>query len=333
MAATKQLSRIRHAIDSLFIYFTSTLSFIKPRLSNFLNIINNKIPYSSILNRRVPLIVAYPCPLPMHMSISGLFPYVHASTRASFTCVNACELSYISDPLCCKFNERFLSIVLTSLSYQTDSRVYLTFTMELRDLFYYDRSWRIIICKQCNVAPQTNIAQHIRQHHNSMRAFKAAAIKLVERSFDHLPLIRDSNEISRNVRPLPTAHPIQFLSIFHDGICCLLSQDDRHRYVCRGRTAIEDHLKKVHKQPLRQPEHRRRGEVGGIKGLAQAGLVRTPVAYQTLFHGSRRRYFMVKAYGVNEQMGESPCESETGSVTTKTIPVIAQAELGDLTNL
>jgi hypothetical protein len=115
-----------------------------------------------------------------------------------------------------------------------------------------------------------------------MRTFKVAAIKLFERSVDHLPLIRDADEIFRRVRPLPIALPIQFLSVFHDGICCLLCQDDRDRYVCRGRTAIEDHLKIVHKQPLRQPGRRRRGEVRGIKGLAHAGLVRNPVSCQTI---------------------------------------------------
>jgi hypothetical protein len=85
---------------------------------------------------------------------------------------------------------------------------------------------------------------------------------------------------------LPIALPIH-VSVFYDEIRCLLCQDDGDRYVCRGRTAIEDHLKKVHKQPLRQSGRWRRGEVGGIKSLAQAGLVRTPVSWQTLFHGSR----------------------------------------------
>ncbi|RKK88601.1 hypothetical protein BFJ68_g16915 [Fusarium oxysporum] len=55
--------------------------------------------------------------------------------------------------------------------------------MELEDLFYYDPSWHIVFCKQCGVVPQANIAQHVRQHHNAMRAFKVAAIKLFERSF------------------------------------------------------------------------------------------------------------------------------------------------------
>jgi hypothetical protein len=96
--------------------------------------------------------------------------------------------------------------------------------MELEDLFYYDPSWRIIVCKECGVVPQTNIARHIRRHHNATRAFKVAAIKLFERSFDHLPLIRDADEICRNVRPLPIADPIRFLDVFHDGICCLLCQ-------------------------------------------------------------------------------------------------------------
>ncbi|KAG8664370.1 uncharacterized protein FPOAC1_013708 [Fusarium poae] len=67
--------------------------------------------------------------------------------------------------------------------------------MELEDLFYYDPSWRIIVCKQCGVVPQTNIARHIRRHHNATRAFKVASIKLFERSLDHLPLIRDADEI------------------------------------------------------------------------------------------------------------------------------------------
>jgi hypothetical protein len=166
-----------------------------------------------------------------------------------------------------------------------------------------------------------------------MRAFKVAAIKLFERSFDHLPLIRDADDIFRRVRPLPIAHPIQFLSVFHDGICCLLCQDDRDRYVCRGRTAIEDHLKKVHKQPLRQPGRRRRGEVGGIKGLAQAGLARTPVSCQTLFHGSRCRYFIVEARKVHEDMEESPSGSDARSNETNISPAFAQTGLEDIINL
>jgi hypothetical protein len=72
--------------------------------------------------------------------------------------------------------------------------------MELENLFYYDPSWHIIVCKQCGVVPQTNIARHIRRHHNATRAFKIAAIKLFGRSLDHLPLIRDADEICRNVR-------------------------------------------------------------------------------------------------------------------------------------
>jgi hypothetical protein len=142
--------------------------------------------------------------------------------------------------------------------------------MELEDLFYYDPSWRIIVCKQCGVVPQTNIARHIRWHYNTTRTFKVASIKLFERSLDPIPLIRDADEICRSVRPLPIAHPIRFLDVFHDRICYLLCQGDRDRYVCQGRTATEDHLKKVHNQPLRQPERRQRGEAGGIKGLAQA---------------------------------------------------------------
>src|SRR6478735_6301967 len=205
--------------------------------------------------------------------------------------------------------------------------------MELEDLFYYDPSWRIIVCKQCCVVPQTNIARHIRRHHNATRAFKVAAIKLFERSFDHLPLIRDTDEICRNVRPLPIAHPIRFLDVFHDGICCLLCQDDRGRYVCRGRTAIEDHLKNVHNQPLRQPGRRRRGEAGGIKGLAQAGLVRTPVSYQTLFHGSRCRYFIVEVRKVHEEIEESPSGSDAGSGATNINPAFAQPRLEDIINL
>ncbi|KAI8710673.1 hypothetical protein NCS52_01548100 [Fusarium sp. LHS14.1] len=205
--------------------------------------------------------------------------------------------------------------------------------MDLQDLFYYDSSWRIIICKRCSVVPQTNVARHIRQHHNSMRAFKTADIKLFERSFDHLPLIRDTDEIFRTVRPLPIAHPLRFLSVFQDGICCLLCQDDRDRYVCRGRTAIEDHLKKVHEQPLRQPGRRRRGEVGGIKGLAQAGLVRTPVTCQTLFHGSRCRYFIVETCGAHEQVEESPSGSDVGTNATNLGSVSVQTGLEDLIDL
>jgi hypothetical protein len=205
--------------------------------------------------------------------------------------------------------------------------------MELEDLFYYDPSWRIIVCKQCGVVPQTNIARHIRRHHNATRAFKVVSIKLFERSLDHLPLTRDTDEICRNVRPLPIAHPIRFLDVFHDGICCLLCQDDRDRYVCRGRTAIEDHLKKVHNQPLRQPGRRRRGEAGGIKGLTQAGLVRTPVACQTLFHGPRCRYFIVKARKVHEEIEESPSGSDAGSDATKMGPAFTQPRLEDIINL
>ncbi|EXK77537.1 hypothetical protein FOQG_17757 [Fusarium oxysporum f. sp. raphani 54005] len=205
--------------------------------------------------------------------------------------------------------------------------------MELEDLFYYDPSWRIIVCKQCGVVPQTNIARHIRRHHNATRAFKVASIKLFERSLDHLPLIRDTDEICRNVRPLPIAHPIRFLDVFHDGICCLLCQDDRDRYVCRGRTAIEDHLKKVHNQPLRQPGRRRRGEAGGVKGLTQAGLVRTPVACQTLFHGPRCRYFIVKARKVHEEIEESPSGSDAGSDATNMGPAFTQPRLEDIINL
>ncbi|KAJ0126636.1 Uncharacterized protein HZ326_30259 [Fusarium oxysporum f. sp. albedinis] len=71
--------------------------------------------------------------------------------------------------------------------------------MELKDLFYYDPSWRIIICKQYGVIPQTNIARHIRRHYNATHAFKVACIKLFERSLDYLPLIRDTDEICRNM--------------------------------------------------------------------------------------------------------------------------------------
>jgi hypothetical protein len=193
------------------------------------------------------------------------------------------QLFYIDYSLCCNFNSRFPPTILKSSCHQKASGLSTTFTMELEDLFYYDPSWRVIVCKQCRVVPQTNIARHMRRHHNATRAFKVAAIKLFERSLDHLAPILDTDEICRNVRPLPIAHPMRFLDVFHDGICCLLCQDDRDRYICRGRTAIEDHLKKGHTQPLRQPGRRRRREVGGIKGLAQAGLVGTPISCQTLF--------------------------------------------------
>ncbi|KAH7462767.1 hypothetical protein FOMA001_g18458 [Fusarium oxysporum f. sp. matthiolae] len=136
--------------------------------------------------------------------------------------------------------------------------------MELEDLFYYDPSWRIIVCKQCGVVPQTNIARHIRRHHNPTRAFRVAAIKLFERSFDHLPLIRDA---------------------------------------------------------------------GGIKGLAQAGLVRTPVSCQTLFHGSRCRYFIVEARKVHNDMEENPSGFDAGSSATNISPAFAQTGLEDIINL
>lgn len=80
--------------------------------------------------------------------------------------------------------------------------------MEREYLFYYDSSWRIIVCKQCRIVPHTNIAQHVQQDHNAMRAFKVDAVRLFERSFDHLPLIRDADEILRKVRPLPIILPI-----------------------------------------------------------------------------------------------------------------------------
>lgn len=67
--------------------------------------------------------------------------------------------------------------------------------MELQDLFHYGHSWRIIVYKWCGVVPQTNIARHVRQQHNPMRTYQAAAIKLFERSFDHLSLVRDPDEI------------------------------------------------------------------------------------------------------------------------------------------
>ncbi|KAM5529171.1 reverse transcriptase domain protein [Fusarium oxysporum f. sp. phaseoli] len=85
--------------------------------------------------------------------------------------------------------------------------------MELENLFYYDPSWRIIVCKQCGVVPQTSIAQHVRQHHNAMPAFKIAAIKLFERSFDHLPLVRDADETGR---PVESLDPLT-LVVYSDG--------------------------------------------------------------------------------------------------------------------
>lgn len=79
--------------------------------------------------------------------------------------------------------------------------------MELQDLVRCDPSWCkiIIVWRQCRVVPQTNIARHVRQQYHSMRTYKAAAIKLFEQSFDHLPLIQDPDEILERVRPLLTA--------------------------------------------------------------------------------------------------------------------------------
>ncbi|KAG8674002.1 hypothetical protein FPOAC1_007321 [Fusarium poae] len=98
-------------------------------------------------------------------------------------------------------------------------------------------------------------------------------------------------------------------------------------------TDTEDHLKKVHNQPLRQPGRRRRGETGGIKGLTQAGLVRTPVACQTLFHGPRCRYFIVRARKVHEEIEESPTGSDAGSDATNIGPAFTQPRLEDIINL
>ncbi|KAH6871894.1 hypothetical protein B0T10DRAFT_522706, partial [Thelonectria olida] len=120
-----------------------------------------------------------------------------------------------------------------------------------------------------------------------------ATIKSFVQTFDHLPLIQDPDEIYKTVRPLPGATPIPFLDVFYDGISCELCEDETNRYICRGRTAIEDHRKKAHGEAPRQPGRKCSGSIGGIEGLVHAGLVRIQVPCQTLFRNSRCRYYMV----------------------------------------
>lgn len=152
-------------------------------------------------------------------------------------------------------------------------------TMELVDLFHYESKWRILICKECRAVPQTTISRHINQYHNPMRAWKPAAIKSCERAFEQLILVRDPEEIRKVVRPPPDAEPIPFLATFHDGICCLLCEGNETSYICRGRTAIKEHLQKEHGKPFGKAGRPIRGEAGGIEGLVCAALVRTPVTF------------------------------------------------------
>ncbi|KAL6406139.1 hypothetical protein AUP68_10702 [Ilyonectria robusta] len=174
--------------------------------------------------------------------------------------------------------------------------------MDLDNLFYHNSLWRIIICKECKTVPQTDLSHHIRLYHNPMRIHKSATIKSFVQTFDHLPLRQDPDEIYKAVRPLPGAAPIRFLSIFYDGISCQLCEDDTSRYICRCRTAIEEHLRKIHGQSPRKPGRRCSGSIGGIEGLVHAGLVRNQVPCQTLFRNSRCRYFMVAGQGSQHQL-------------------------------
>lgn len=170
--------------------------------------------------------------------------------------------------------------------------------MDLATLFHYDPHWRVIICKECRSTPQTSISTHIRRHHNTNRRHTSCTIAAVDRSYDHLPLLKDPDEISKAVRPLPCDMPLPFLPIFYNGICCLLCKDPKTRFVCRGRTPIMEHLKQVHDLASGSPGRLRRGETGGVEGLANAGLVQTPVACQMLFRVNYRcRYFVINGSG------------------------------------
>lgn len=174
--------------------------------------------------------------------------------------------------------------------------------MDLNNIFYYDSHWRILVCKKCNTVPQTKIYQHVSKYHNPLRAHKPAHINAFERSIDHLPYIRDPDEISRLVRPLPDSAPIPFLVTFHDGVCCLLCEDDRERYICRGRTAIEEHLRKTHGRPLRRPGPRGDGAIGGVEGLVRAGLVKSPIACQQAFYPCSIFHMDPNAYGLSNSL-------------------------------
>ena len=168
-----------------------------------------------------------------------------------------------------------------------------TSTMDLDSLFYYSPSWCIIVCKECGTVPQTTLYHHIRLYHNPLRIYKPTAIKSFVQKFNHLPILQDPTEIYNSVRPSPGATPIPFLPVFYDGISCELCKDDGSRYICRARTALEDHRRKVHGEKARRPGRKRSGSVGGIEGLANAGSIRTQVPCQSLFRNFRCRYYMV----------------------------------------
>ncbi|SCO78513.1 uncharacterized protein FRV6_02726 [Fusarium oxysporum] len=138
--------------------------------------------------------------------------------------------------------------------------------------------------------PQTSIYRHISMFHNPLRAHRPAEIKSFERSMDYLPYIRDPHEISRSVRPSPDSMPIPFLTTFHDGICY---KDNQARYIYRGRTAMEEHLRRRHNRPIRKPGPQGNGAKGGIEGLIRARLIKGPTTCQTLFRNHQSSYFAV----------------------------------------
>lgn len=82
-----------------------------------------------------------------------------------------------------------------------------------------------------------------------MRAYTPAAIKSFVQSFDHLPFIQDADEVCKSVQPLRGAAPIPFSSRVRRWYCELCEENTDY-YICRSRTDIKDHRRKIHGETL-----------------------------------------------------------------------------------
>lgn len=164
--------------------------------------------------------------------------------------------------------------------------------MDTLDLIYYHSPLQVLICKSCESTFATSIRAHIRTFHKEI-PLSRRQIKEYEASFQASPHISD-RVVLRNLQPSAQDPAIPHLHLYLNGILCLCCDGQKQPYVCRSETHMRQHLRLVHKRQPHRPGHRYKHDI--IQTWQEEGVVRAPVACQTLFKASsNRRLFPVLA--------------------------------------
>lgn len=175
------------------------------------------------------------------------------------------------------------------------------------DILHFNPAYSVLICTRCCFAlVPTSIAAHLNAAHTSDVPLinRRTAIEAWDGRSDLSPA-----SIVSKLRVSPQVPPIQYLSLYDDGIRCRLCPDEE-TYICRTRYGMRSHLRVRHN--WRSPQGKGRQSVTArLAPTAYSSVVNFPVYCQTFYQQSQLvRFFQVASSGldatINNQERKDP---------------------------